>query len=77
MENSESTAPVVEHFSELEDPRRYNRRHYLRDILVSVRTDGAPSSAVWHGPLGPCSTPDSLYSTNRSKSTMCFSSVRP
>ena len=34
MENSESTAPVVEHFSELEDPRRYNRRHYLRDILV-------------------------------------------
>jgi hypothetical protein len=34
MGNKESTAPVVEHFSELEDPRRYNRRHYLRDILV-------------------------------------------
>ena len=34
MENGESAAPVVEYFSELEDPRRYNRRHYLRDILV-------------------------------------------
>jgi hypothetical protein len=34
MENSESTAPVVEHFSELEDPRRYNWQHYLRDILL-------------------------------------------
>ena len=34
MENSESAASVVAHFSVLEDPRRYNRRHYLRDILV-------------------------------------------
>jgi predicted transposase YbfD/YdcC len=34
MGNKESTAPVVEHFSELEDPRRYNRRHYLLDILI-------------------------------------------
>jgi len=34
MENGESAAPVEEYFSELEDPRRYNRRHYLRDILV-------------------------------------------
>ncbi len=34
MEDSESTPPIVEHFWELEDPRRYHRRHYLRDILV-------------------------------------------
>jgi predicted transposase YbfD/YdcC len=25
---------IVEHFSELEDPRRYNRRHLLHDIVV-------------------------------------------
>jgi len=34
MENGESPASIVEHFSELEDPRRYNRRHYLQEILV-------------------------------------------
>jgi len=34
MENQEPPAPVVVHFSEIEDPHRYNRRHYLRDILV-------------------------------------------
>ena len=34
MEDKESSAPVVTYFSVLEDPRRYNRRHYLRDILV-------------------------------------------
>jgi predicted transposase YbfD/YdcC len=34
MENRESPASIVAHFSVLEDPRRYNRRHYLRDILV-------------------------------------------
>jgi hypothetical protein len=34
MENKDSPASIVEHFSVLEDPRRYNRRHYLRDILV-------------------------------------------
>ena len=34
MEKDESTASVVEHFSVLEDPRRDNRRHMLRDILV-------------------------------------------
>ncbi|MFC2037484.1 ISAs1 family transposase [Chloroflexota bacterium] len=34
MENKESPASIVEHFSVLEDPRRYNRRHFLRDILV-------------------------------------------
>lgn len=34
MENKESQASIGEHFSELEDPRRYNRRHYLRSILV-------------------------------------------
>jgi predicted transposase YbfD/YdcC len=27
-------ATIVEHFSELEDPRRYNRRHLLHDIIV-------------------------------------------
>ncbi len=34
MENKEIPASIVAHFSVLEDPRRYNRRHYLRDILV-------------------------------------------
>ena len=34
MENKELPASIVAHFSVLEDPRRYNRRHYLRDILV-------------------------------------------
>jgi predicted transposase YbfD/YdcC len=27
-------ATIAEHFSELEDPRRYNRRHLLHDIVV-------------------------------------------
>ena len=34
MENKEIPASIVAHFSVLEDPCRYNRRHYLRDILV-------------------------------------------
>jgi hypothetical protein len=34
MENSESPASIVEHFSELEDLRRYNRRHCLWELLV-------------------------------------------
>jgi predicted transposase YbfD/YdcC len=34
MEDKESLRSIVEHFSVLEDPRRYNRRHCLRDILV-------------------------------------------
>ena len=34
MKNGESRASIAEHFSELEDPRRYNRRHYLREILI-------------------------------------------
>ena len=34
MENKELPASIMAHFSLLEDPRRYNRRHYLRDILV-------------------------------------------
>ena len=34
MENRESHASIAEHFSELEDPRRYNRRHFLREILI-------------------------------------------
>ena len=28
------TASINEHFSELDDPRRYNRRHLLHDIVV-------------------------------------------
>lgn len=28
------TASVIEHFSKLDDPRRYNRRHLLLDIVV-------------------------------------------
>ena len=27
-------ATIAEHFSELEDPRRYNKRHLLHDIIV-------------------------------------------
>jgi len=34
MENRESQASIAEHFSDLEDPRRYNRWHYLLDVLV-------------------------------------------
>ena len=34
MEDKESSAAFVKYFSVLEDPRRYNRRHFLRDILV-------------------------------------------
>jgi len=29
-----STATIIEHFSALEDPRRYNKRHLLIDIVV-------------------------------------------
>jgi len=28
------TANIMEHFSEIEDPRRYNKRHLLHDIIV-------------------------------------------
>jgi predicted transposase YbfD/YdcC len=34
MEQGRLQATVVEYFSELEDPRRYNRRHKLVDIIV-------------------------------------------
>jgi predicted transposase YbfD/YdcC len=34
MEKRESPASIEQHFSVLEDPRQYNRRHHLRDILV-------------------------------------------
>lgn len=34
MENRESQGSIAEHFSDLEDPRRYNRWHYLLDVLV-------------------------------------------
>ena len=27
-------ATITEHFSELKDPRRYNKRHLLHDIIV-------------------------------------------
>jgi predicted transposase YbfD/YdcC len=29
-----STATIIEHFSDLDDPRRYNKRHRLIDIIV-------------------------------------------
>jgi predicted transposase YbfD/YdcC len=29
-----STATIIEHFSDLDDPRRYNKRHRLMDIIV-------------------------------------------
>jgi predicted transposase YbfD/YdcC len=34
MGNKEPLASIEEHFTVMEDPRRYNRRHHLRDILV-------------------------------------------
>ena len=34
MENKTRSATIVEYFAELKDPRRYNRRHYLEEILV-------------------------------------------
>lgn len=34
METERPQATITEYFSELEDPRRYNRRHKLMDILV-------------------------------------------
>jgi predicted transposase YbfD/YdcC len=34
MEQERPLAPIVEHFAGLEDPRRYNRRHKLLDIVV-------------------------------------------
>jgi hypothetical protein len=34
MEQEQGQAPVAEYFSELEDPRRHNRRHKLVDIVV-------------------------------------------
>ena len=34
MEPEEPQASITEHFTELEDPRRFNRRHRLMDILV-------------------------------------------
>jgi hypothetical protein len=52
MEDRESAAPVVEYFSELEDPRRYNRRHYLRDILVIAICAAISGTNTWR----PCDT---------------------
>jgi predicted transposase YbfD/YdcC len=34
MEQEQGQAPIAEYFSELEDPRRHNRRHKLVDIVV-------------------------------------------
>ena len=34
MEQKLAPAPIVEHFAKLEDPRRYNKRHKLLDIVV-------------------------------------------
>ena len=34
MEQERPAGLIVEHFAELEDPRRYNRRHKLLDIVV-------------------------------------------
>ena len=31
---STAAASIIDNFSELEDPRRYNRRHLLLDIVV-------------------------------------------
>jgi predicted transposase YbfD/YdcC len=49
MGDRESAAPIVVHFSELEDPRRYNRRHYLRDILVIAICAGIAGANGWRG----------------------------
>jgi len=48
MENRVSAALVVEYFSDLEDPRRYNRRHYLRDILVIAICAAISGANSWN-----------------------------
>jgi predicted transposase YbfD/YdcC len=49
MDTSESPAPVMEYFSELEDPRRYNRRHYLREILLIAICAAVSGANGWKG----------------------------
>ena len=34
MESEKAQTSIAERFSELDDPRRFNRRHKLLDILV-------------------------------------------
>ena len=47
MESRKSMVPVVECFAEMEDPRRYNRRHYLRDIMVIATCAAIAGANGW------------------------------
>jgi len=49
METERPQATITEYLTELEDPRRYNRRHKLLDILViaiCATIDGADGKAL-------------------------------
>jgi predicted transposase YbfD/YdcC len=48
MEKRESPASIEVYFSVVEDPRRYNRRHYLRDILVIAICAAVAGADGWN-----------------------------
>jgi predicted transposase YbfD/YdcC len=47
MEAEKPQASITEHFGELEDPRRFNRRHKLLDILVMAICAGIAGADGW------------------------------
>jgi len=49
MEPEWRQAAIIEHFSELEDPRRYNRRHKLLDISVIAICAAIGEADAWEG----------------------------
>jgi hypothetical protein len=49
MEQERSQVTITEHFSELEDPRRHNRRHKLLDILVIAIRGAIRGADGWEG----------------------------
>jgi predicted transposase YbfD/YdcC len=49
MEQERSQATITEYFRQLEDPRRYNRRHKLLDILVIAICGAICGADGWEG----------------------------
>jgi predicted transposase YbfD/YdcC len=49
MEEAKPQATITEYFAELEDPRRYNRRHKLLDILVIAICGAICGADGWEG----------------------------
>ncbi len=49
MEHVRPQATITEYFSELEDPRRHNRRHKLLDILVIAICGAICGADGWEG----------------------------